>query len=186
MSTVLFNTNPDFVTFHHGGPPNLLETLAPGLYVLRMSPNGPYLERKDMWNNLMHIIDLKLGEKYFDTHPSLIQQQFIQRLILNAPMITRNILGYKLSEQLKWIYKIIKAFKHDPLIAISILESTPMNLNLDTNDDMNLLLLELSVRKKILSDPTNKVNKIFDDILEQKQPVLPVDPLLDSLFEDPF
>lgn len=49
MSTILYNTSPNVVGFHYGGPPNLQEILAPGLYTLRLSPQGPYLERGDLW-----------------------------------------------------------------------------------------------------------------------------------------
>jgi hypothetical protein len=42
--------------------------------------------------------------------------------------------------------------------------------DLDLEDDMNLLMLELGVRKKIVSDPRNKVGWIFGEDEKEKEP----------------
>lgn len=119
---------------------------------------------KSIWINLNLIIDNDLNiEEYLDSDISDDEINLLSRLIHNAPQIINNIKGYPISKQIEWTKKIIEKFESDPIIAISVLESTPLDMELDLNDEMNLLLLELSVRKKILSDPRNKVGRILKE-----------------------
>jgi hypothetical protein len=53
-------------------------------------------------------------------------------------------------------------FKEDPIIAISILEKIKVDKDI-VLDDQTTLLLELSVRKKIVNDTRNKVGRIIID-----------------------
>ena len=50
-------------------------------------------------------------------------------------------------------------YKEDPIIAISILEKVKIDNN--NFDEGDLLLLELSVRKEIISDTKDKVKRIL-------------------------
>jgi hypothetical protein len=108
------------------------------------------------------IIDKKFSiDEYLDKEISNDEIYLLARLIHHAPLIVKNIKGFTISNQLEWVNTIIDKFKVDPIIAISVLEKNKLDLDLDLNDDMNLLLLELSVRKNIITDSRNKVGKIF-------------------------
>jgi hypothetical protein len=116
------------------------------------------------------IVDTKLGfEKYFDYSLSDLEINLLEKLVQIAPKCVNHLKGHTLSNQMKWINNIIKKFEYDLLIAISILEEYTVNNDLDLEDDMNLLILELGVRKKITSDPRNKVKWIFGDKTDEKE-----------------
>jgi hypothetical protein len=118
--------------------------------------------KKGIWLNLNLIIDKKFSiDEYLDKEISNDEIYLLARLIHHAPLIVKNIKGFTISNQLEWVNTIIDKFKVDPIIAISVLEKNKLDLDLDLNDDMNLLLLELSVRKNIITDSRNKVGKIF-------------------------
>jgi hypothetical protein len=118
--------------------------------------------KKGIWLNLNLIIDKKFSiDEYLDKKISDDEIYLLARLIHHAPLIVKNIKGFTISNQLEWVNTIIDKFKVDPIIAISVLEKNKLDLDLDLNDDMNLLLLELSVRKNIITDSRNKVGKIF-------------------------
>jgi hypothetical protein len=118
--------------------------------------------KKLIWLNLNLIIDKKFTiNEYLDKEVNDDEIYLLARLIFNAPLIVKNIKGYTISKQLEWVNTIIEKFKHDLIIAISVIEKNKLDLDLDLDDDMNLLLLELSVRKNIITDSRNKVGKIF-------------------------
>lgn len=118
------------------------------------------------WFNLNLIFDTSLGiEGYLDTSPSEDEMNLIRNLTINASDCVKNLIGFPISRQLYIINKLFEKFKDDKIIAISILETYKIE-NIDIEDDMNLLLLELSVRKKILEDPRDKVSRIFCDITQ--------------------
>lgn len=115
------------------------------------------------WFNLNLVFDTSLGiEGYLDITPSKDEMELIKNLTVYASDCVNNLMGLSLSKQLYIINKLFDKFSNDRIIAISILETYKIE-NIDIEDDMNLLLLELSVRKKILDDPKDKVSKIFDD-----------------------
>ena len=64
--------------------------------------------------------------------------------------------------------EVFDKYKNDPIIAISILEKHKLN-EIELTED-NLFLLELSVRKKIVNDTKDKVNKVFNKEKE-KSPI---------------
>jgi hypothetical protein len=73
----------------------------------------------------------------------------------------------KISEQINIIKKFLDKFKEDPIIAISIIESMKFDKDIEL-DEQTSLLLELSVRKKIVNDTTNKVGRILNNELVNK------------------
>jgi hypothetical protein len=85
----------------------------------------------------------------------------LQRFGKYAPGSIENLKGLKLSEQIEVIKKFLDKFKEDPIIAISILESVKVDKDIIL-DEQTMLLLELSVRKKIINDTRGKVNKILN------------------------
>ena len=84
-----------------------------------------------------------------------------------APKSIINLKGKPLSKQIKILHTLVEKFRHDPIISISILEKIKIEDNVDLDDDMTLLLLELSVRKEILDDPNDKVRRILDKTTEE-------------------
>jgi hypothetical protein len=134
------------------------------------------LER--MWYKLHLVFDYNLGiEKYLDCNPSENEVDFFNRLIINASDCVRHLSGFPLSRQIYIVNTIFDKFKDDPIVAISILETYCIDYNIDLENDMDLLLLELAVRKKILDDPKDKVRKIFEVVNEEKQTTKSVDNL---------
>jgi hypothetical protein len=86
--------------------------------------------------------------------------KLLSRLSKWAPASINNLKGYKLSEQIYIVKKLLETYKNDPIIAISILEDIKIDKDIDI-DEQTSLLLELSVRKKIVNDTKNKVKKIL-------------------------
>lgn len=113
-----------------------------------------------IWFNLHLVIDPQLGVKnYLDCEINDEDLEFLNRLIVTAPDSVKFLFGFTLSRQLYIVKKLFDNFQHDPIIAISILETYRIE-NIDIENEYELLLLELSVRKKILQDPKSKVDKI--------------------------
>jgi hypothetical protein len=96
---------------------------------------------------------------YIDCQPNIEDLELISRLGVYAPNSIENLKGLKLSEQINLVRSILDKFKDDPIIAISILEKHKLK-GVELNDE-TLLLLELSVRKKIVKNNSNKVDRIM-------------------------
>ena len=138
------------------------------IFWVRNILNNHQLEKS--WFNLHLIFDTNLGiEKYLDCTPSEDELQFLKRLTNNADC-ARHLNGFPLSRQLYIVNTLFDKFKHDPIIAISILETICIDHSINLDDELELLLLELSVRKKILDDPKGKVSKILYN--EPKDPIV--------------
>jgi hypothetical protein len=120
-----------------------------------------------MWYKLHLIFDYNLGINYLDCKSTEEEVNLINRLTTNAPDCVRHLNGFTLSRQLYIVKTLFDKFKDDPIIAISILETYCIDYNVDIENEMDLLLLELSVRKKILDDPRDKVRKILQTDSEE-------------------
>ena len=68
----------------------------------------------------------------------------------------------KLSKQIELIKTLLGVFSEDPIIAISLLESDRFVMP-EEFDESTKLLLELSVRKKIINDTRNKAGRILNN-----------------------
>jgi hypothetical protein len=135
---------------------------------MRSINNNKILEK--IWADIHLIIDTKYKiEEYIDCIITEKESKLLKSLIQIAPKCVTHLRGYTLSKQINWINRIVDKFKYDLIIAISILEEYPICEDLDLEDDMNLLILELGVRKKIVSDPRNKVECIFGHVIEEEK-----------------
>jgi len=113
---------------------------------------------RDMWAKLYYFFD---DVHYIDREVSNEDMDLLQRFGKYAPGSIENLKGLKMSEQIEIIKKFLDKFKEDPIIAISILESVKVDKDI-VLDEQTMLLLELSVRKKIVNDTRGKVNKILN------------------------
>jgi hypothetical protein len=113
---------------------------------------------KDMWSNLYYFFN---DVNYIDREIDQEDMDLLQRFGKYAPDSINNLKGLKISEQIDIIKKFLDKFKDDPIIAISILESFKVDKDIIL-DEQTMLLLELSVRKKIVNDTSGKVNKILN------------------------
>jgi hypothetical protein len=113
---------------------------------------------RDMWSKLYYFFD---NVHYIDREVSNEDMDLLQRFGKYAPDSIENLKGLKMSEQIEIIKKFLDKFKEDPIIAISILESVKVDKDI-VLDEQTMLLLELSVRKKIINDTRGKVNKILN------------------------
>jgi len=113
---------------------------------------------KDMWSKLYYFFD---NVHYIDCEVSQEDMDLLQRFSKYAPGSIENLKGLKMSEQIEVIKKFLDKFKEDPIVAISILESVKVDKDIIL-DEQTMLLLELSVRKKIVNDTRGKVNKILN------------------------
>jgi hypothetical protein len=118
---------------------------------------------KEIWRKLYCFFK---DEHYIDTEVKKEDIDLLNRFALYAPDSIENLKGLKISEQIEIIKKFLDSFKEDPLVAISILESVKVNRDIIL-DEKTMLLLELSVRKKIINDTKGKVNKILDIVDNQ-------------------
>ena len=99
---------------------------------------------------------------YIDREVLSEDLELLHRFSQAAPNSIENLKGMKISEQINIIKKFLDKFKEDPIIAISILESMKIDKDIEL-DDQTSLLLELSVRKKIVNDTRNKVGRILNN-----------------------
>jgi hypothetical protein len=115
----------------------------------------------NFWFKLNPIIDSSLGIKgYIDIEPNDEIVDKLHRLIVNAPKAIRNLKNLSLSNQLNIFEKVLNKFHKDPFLAISLMESYDLiNHNLD--DEMEVLLMELTIRRVIAEDKHDKVYKIL-------------------------
>lgn len=117
-------------------------------------------EKKELvWTKLTDLFDSK---DYIDCQFEEDDINLISRILKWAPNSIYNLSGRTLSQQLKLINTLLDEFSHDPIIAISILETKKLDKNLEF-DEGTFLLLELSVRKNIV-----KEDKRIDQILNKK------------------
>lgn len=116
------------------------------------------MEKTMMWKKLKYIF---YGDNYLDIDININDVNLLSRLIVVAPKCINNLKGFKLSEQLSIVNGLFNKYDYDPIIAISILEKFKIYPD-KTFDDQDLLLMELSVRKEIVDDTYNKVNRVLD------------------------
>lgn len=115
-------------------------------------------ELKPVWTKLRWFFN---DVDYVDTSISQEDLNLLNRLSINAPFVINNLRGYKLSEQLEIVKKLLDNYKDDPIIAISILEKMKINKDIVLDEETSLIL-ELSVRKEIVNDTRGKVSKILE------------------------
>jgi len=113
---------------------------------------------KNIWSKLKWYIN---DIEYFDIDVLEEDLELLHRLSIHAPNSINNLKGYKISEQLEIIKKLLDKYGDDPIIAISILEKIKIDKNILLDEETSLLL-ELSVRKEIVNDTKGKVSKILE------------------------
>lgn len=146
-------------SFH---PHNTIGISLPKEYMFYMRNILGKKKLEELWVSLHFVIDNKLKfENYFDCSIKDSELSLLKKLLHVAPKCIQHLRGYSLSEQVSWVNQIVDKFKHDPIIAISVIEETPIQHSLDLDDEMTLLLLELSVRKKIVDEKNRKAEYIF-------------------------
>jgi len=102
---------------------------------------------------------LYIYEDYLDCEPSDDDLDQLSRVIENIPNSIKNLQGFTLSNQIKFIKKLFEVFKDDISIAFALLENKRIDPNI-LFDKQNILLLELSVRKEIVNNNYN-IDKIL-------------------------
>jgi hypothetical protein len=118
----------------------------------------PNTELKKIWKSLYYFWS---DSEYLDKEVDKEDLDLLGRFAQYAPGSINNLKGMKLSEQINLIKKFLDKFKHDPLIAISILENIKIDKSIEL-DDQTSLILELTVRKEIVNDTKNKVRNILN------------------------
>lgn len=112
---------------------------------------------KELWSKLQYFF---ISDNYVDREVSQEDIELLHRFSKYAPESIEKLKGLKLSEQIEIIKKFLDKYKDDPIIAISILESIKVDKDIVLDDD-TALILELSVRKKIINDTRGKVKRIL-------------------------
>lgn len=97
----------------------------------------------EIWSKIFFFF---VDKDYVDCNASEEDLDLLRRLASYAPRTVVLLSGKKLSEQIDIVKWILGKFESDPIIAIAILEKHNISKDLD---DLDLLLLELSVRKNI-------------------------------------
>lgn len=110
-----------------------------------------------IWNNLNFVMGYDT-KSYLDIDPTNEEIEFLSLVVKNAPNCIKNLKGLTLSNQIKLVNVAFSKF--EKLTAIAVLEGAQLR-GVDMEDETNLLILELSVRKNIIDDTRGKVNKIF-------------------------
>jgi hypothetical protein len=132
---------------------------------VRQVKGNPKLE--ELWKKLFVAYDSKLTfEEYLDVDPNEDDLELLGKIIKWAPKSLKNLHGLKYSEQIDIIKRVFEHFKSKPLVGISLLETLKIDEKFDFDDEMSMLVLELSLRKINDGDKYNKVEKIFGDYKE--------------------
>jgi hypothetical protein len=114
-----------------------------------------------LWFKLHPIMDSSMSLKdYLDIEPSDEVIDKLHRLVVHAPNTNRNLKGLSLSNQLKSFETILSKFSKDPFVAISIMENYDLKDH-NLEDEMELLLMELSIRRVVQEDVKDKVYHIL-------------------------
>lgn len=124
-------------------------------YIRNIRDNSKKLE---VWNNLEYLYKTT---DYLDCEYSTEDIDLLKRLTNIFPETIKNLIGLKLSEQIIIVKKLLNIWKDDPIVAISVLEKHKFEPNFDL-EDLDLLLLELSVRKAIVIDNSDKIEKVLN------------------------
>jgi hypothetical protein len=118
-------------------------------------------DNEKLWFKLHPIMDSSMKlQDYLDIEPSEKIVEKLYKLVVHAPNTNRNLKGLSLSNQIKSFETILSKFPKDPFVAISIMESYDLNQH-NIDDEMELLLMELSIRKVIQEDFKDKVYHIL-------------------------
>jgi hypothetical protein len=129
------------------------------LYYIRNILNKSNFEKS--WFKLYPVIDNSLDSiQYFDEEVSEEDFELLSKMVNFAPNTSRNLIGLSISNQLKLIRSILERYEKDPFVGITILENYDLN-NHNLDDEMEVLLMELSVRKQIVDDRRDKVYNIL-------------------------
>lgn len=114
---------------------------------------------KKIWEKVSYFFTT---EDYIDV--TIVDEKSLERLARlteHAPGTIESLKGFRLSKQLEFVDNLFEKFKEDPLVGISILEKYKMD-DIDLNDDSSLLILELSVRRNVISDKDHKVDRVLN------------------------
>ena len=129
------------------------------LFYIREIFGKTYYEK--IWCKLHPIMDLNMSiDDYIDIELDEEKLDKLNKLVIHAPNTNINLKGLTISKQLELFDNILKAFPNDPFVAISVMENHILK-DIDLNDEMNILLIELSIRKKVIEDTKNKVYNIL-------------------------
>jgi hypothetical protein len=101
-----------------------------------------------IWSKLQQ---LYVYDGYVDCQPNDDDLDLLERLIKNIPGVIENLKGLSLNKQIKLVKYLIENFKEDPTVAFAILENQRISTDIIL-DDHTKLLLELSVRLKIINN----------------------------------
>jgi hypothetical protein len=133
------------------------------LFYIRNIMGNKKLE--EIWSKFSYYFD---SLDYIDKDLEKEDLELLDRFSKFAPNSIENLKGLKISEQVNLIKKILKRYEDNPIVGISILEKHKFDKDIEL-DDNDILLLELSVRKQILNDTKDKVNKILNSKIEKKE-----------------
>jgi hypothetical protein len=118
-------------------------------------------EYEKAWFRLHPIIDSRMEfDEYFDLDFDKDKISKLGKLVLHAPNCSKNLSGLSLSKQIEIFEQVLSKLPNDPFVAISILENYDLRIH-NINDDMELLLMELAIRKDVVEDPRDKVYHIL-------------------------
>lgn len=112
-----------------------------------------------VWDILNHLYDY---QGYIDSHIDDEDLFLLKRITENIPNSISNLKGLKLSQQVNIVKRLLNIFSEDLTIAFALIDNIDIKtfINEEIESDENKLLLELSVRKKIIDNHYN-VNAIM-------------------------
>jgi hypothetical protein len=100
--------------------------------------------------------------EYLDGGISQQDAEMLSRIAMYAPKSIESLSGMSASEQASMAKSLLEFYREDPIVAIAILEKGSFK-GADLEDELTRLLLELGVRKEILSDSRGKASRIFGE-----------------------
>ena len=117
---------------------------------------------KGLYTKLRHVIDRK---DYFDMNASKEDIELLHDIIQTAPQTIPNLRGYKLSEQINYVNRLISRYEGEKkYVAICVLEHPNFKLDkIDQYTNEELLLFQLNMRKRLIDTKSKKNHMIFKE-----------------------
>jgi hypothetical protein len=142
------------------------------LYFFRNIWNNSNLEK--IWKKIWLLWDRNL-ENYLDVELKDEEVNMLAGIIQHAPNAIKNLKGFTVSKQIEIINNLFQKCKDNPIVAVSIMEESKNLGEIDLDNELEIDMLKVSVRRKnfvrvhsnsadepeIIIDPKNKVSKIF-------------------------
>lgn len=113
--------------------------------------------KKVLWDKLNYLWDINI-KNYLDIKPKSDDINLLSRIMMYSPNSVKNLRGKSISKQLELVKLLLYKFNNDHVVVISLLENINFNKKVNLDDEWEIFLMEMSVRKLITDE--NQIGKV--------------------------